>query len=125
VPNSNPSYIYSSYQRYVTIRADNIEFSGAIKYLKVVKYSLSNVIIKVLHLIPWSISNANQNNGERIVTENQNIPHLGQIHKQEKLQKKFLYLAPTMELMVACSCGLSLPCGVSGFLVTLKNKKTF
>ena len=24
--------------------------------------------------------------------------------------------------MVACSCGLSLPCGVSGFLVTLKNK---
>lgn len=81
MPNSN-------YQRYVTIKADNIEFSGAIIYLKVVKYSLSNVIIKVLHLIPWSISNANQNNRERIVTDNQNIPHLGQIHKQQKVTKE-------------------------------------
>lgn len=77
-----------TYQRYFNIKGDNIEFSGAINYLKVVKYSLSNVIIKVLHLIPWSISNANQYNRERIVTDNQNIPHLGQIHKQEKVTKE-------------------------------------
>jgi len=41
-------------------------------------------------------------------------------NSSKRLQKKLLYLAAMIELIVACSCGLNFPCGVPEFLVTYK-----
>lgn len=44
-----------------------IHCPGIIIYLEVIKRTLGNVIIKLLHWVPWSITHPNQNNWERIV----------------------------------------------------------
>lgn len=43
-------------------------YFGEVHKLEIIKWPLGNVIIKLLHCIPWSITHANQNNRERILT---------------------------------------------------------
>ena len=67
LPNTSPSYLQLSKVK-VTIKAEttlNFQVLSS-------TWKLSNKLSVVLHLIPWSISNANRNNRERIMTDNQN-----------------------------------------------------
>lgn len=91
------------------------------KYLEIVKWSVRNVIIKLLHWIPRSIPHSNQNDWERImaVFENATVNKTWTTQCNKSwIQMESPYLASTMESIVNCSCGLNLPGGVSGLLVT-------
>lgn len=91
------------------------------KYLEIVKWAVRNAIIKLLHCIPRSIPHSNQNDWERIlaVYENDTVNKARTTQCNiSRLRMESPYLASTMESTVNCSCGLSLPSGVSGLLVT-------
>lgn len=101
-------------------------------YLKIVKCPLRNVVIKLFHRIPGSITNANQNNGKWIIADHNTkgaVRHLdGLIYMYSVYfsgQISDFYLAATIESTVACSWGLSFSGGKSELLFTYVHNKIF
>lgn len=89
-----------------------------INYLKIIKGPSRDIVIKLFHHVPRTISNTNQYDWKRKFTVKKHINQKRYLNRQNIVNQQDNHLASTMASTVFCSCGLSLPRSVSILLVT-------